>query len=327
MSDIRTEIKKTLRLDDNSSDEEILKTIKEELKKYHPNGSEGEEVRKEKTERFTQIHDIYKKFKRTLDSEKKNSTAVVPIEVDSHSLEIANEMDQIQYYYEIAELKNQLKLISDISEDKSNKIEELKKELKQTTEQVIRLKEQKTNGEKEDLLSLYKQNKVKKSWGLIGLLIGIISLLSPIQKIVVQIFNETTSTTISIICFGIFILAFIDWAICSLRTIKVNDIACKLMDGNFLESNISIIEEKSYSASYYISEYSIRELISEELNKSKLNWLFLADSNTTIENIKRVVISHYLEFGIFTSRKMQKLGVWFKINYEKNTGHAFETEF
>ena len=92
MSDIREEIKSLLNLDASASDEELIKVLGDEIKKYHPTGSEGEELRKQKTERFTIVHDLFKKFKDVLDKEKKKATALVPFE--AQALEIAHEIDR-----------------------------------------------------------------------------------------------------------------------------------------------------------------------------------------------------------------------------------------
>ena len=66
MSDIRVDIKNYLKLDSSADDEELLKSLKEEIKKYYPTGLEGEELSSIKAEQFQTIYKLYKKFSRLM---------------------------------------------------------------------------------------------------------------------------------------------------------------------------------------------------------------------------------------------------------------------
>ncbi len=316
MSDIREEIRSLLNLSSDTNDEDLIRSLGEEIKKYHPTGSEGEELRKEKTERFTKIHNLYKKFKAVLDKEKKDSRALVPFE--AQALTIASEMDQIEYYYEVAQLKESVRRLEDNRDFNIDRIRNLEKENKQLIEQIAQLHEEREQKEKLQLIELYRQSGKKQTWGFLSLAAGLVTAIPVCSKFLSEVLGEISSTIITILFFVVALVLFLDWIICKIRSIVVNDIACQFMDGAYLEKNIQFKKEKIFGSSYnyYVSEQDLRIKISENLSGKLKRFLFLFDKNIAVEQIKCLVVTHFLEFGHFQSREFKMFDSLFKIKYK-----------
>ena len=323
MSDIRDDIKEYLKLDPSADDEELLKALKEEIKKYHPTGLEGEESSSVKTEQFHAIYKLYKEFKAILDREKKNSTALVPYE--AQALAIANEMDQIQSFYEIVQLKEKVRRLEYNREANQDRIQILEKDNKQLTEQIAQLRIERDNKEKEQLLYLYQQNAKKRTWGFLSLAAGLVTAIPACSKFLTEILGGVSTSIITILFFVAAIIVFIDWIYCKLRSIVVNEIACQFMDGAYLEENLPIKKKISYGSTYnyYVSEQSLRAKISDSFNSKIRIILFFFDRNTAVEHVKRLVISHFIEFDQFKDRETQKFDTLFRIRFsEKDTEYT-----
>ncbi len=314
MADIREDIKALLNLDDSADDESLIKALADEIKKYHPTGTEGEELRKQKTERFTKVHELFKKFKDVLDKEKKKSTAVVPY-FEAQTLEIANEMDQIQSIYEIATLKDRVRHLENSGELDNDKIQRLEKENKQLLEQIAQLREERIENEKKRLIELYKQSTKTRTWGFLSFTAGLVTAIPVCSKFLSETLGVVSSTIISILFFLFAFIVLADWVYCKIRSTVVNDIACQFMDGAYLNEHLQLKKVKSYGTSYnyYVSEQSLRSQISECLNGRLRKILFFFDRNIAIEHIKNLVVTHFLEFGQFKERETYGLDIWFKI--------------
>lgn len=317
MSDIREDIKSLLNLSSDTSDEDLIKALGEEIKKYHPTGSEGEELRNEKTERFTKIHNLYKKFKAVLDQEKKNSTALVPL--DAQALTIASEMDQIESYYVTAQLKESVRRLEETKDFNTDRIRRLDKENKQLKEQIAKLREEREQKEKTQLIDLYRQSSKKQTWGFFSLVAGLVTAIPACSKFLSEVLGEISSTIITFLFFVVALLLFLDWIICRIRSMVVNDIACQFMDGAYLEQHLQLKKEKSYGTTYnyYVSEQGLRAIISESLNSKFRNILFYFDKNIVVEHVKNLVVTHFLEFGQFKDRESQKFDTLFRIRFSE----------
>ena len=315
MSDIREDIKSLLSLSPDTSDEDLIKALGEEIKKYHPTGSEGEELRNEKTERFTKIHNLYKKFKAVLDQEKKNSTALVPL--DAQALTIASEMDQIESYYLTAQLKESVRRLEETKDFNTDRIRSLEKENNQLKEQIAELREEREQKEKSRLIDLYRQSSKKQTWGFLSLAAGLVTAIPACSKFLSEVIGEISSTIITFLFFVTALILFFDWILCKIRSIVVNDMACQFMDGAYLEQPLPLKKEKSYGTTYnyYVSEQSLRAIISESLNSKFRNILFYFDKNIVVEHVKNMVVTHFLEFGQFKDRESQKFDTLFRIRF------------
>lgn len=315
MSDIREDIKSLLNLSSDTSDEDLIKALGEEIKKYHPTGSEGEELRNEKTERFTKIHNLYKKFKAVLDQEKKNSTALVPL--DAQALTIASEMDQIESYYVTAQLKESVRRLEETKDFNTDRIRSLEKENNQLKEQIAKLREERDQKEKTQLIELYRQSGKKQTWGFLSLAAGLVTVIPACSKFMSEVLGELSSTIITILFFVAALVLFFDWIFCKIRSTVVNDMACQFMDGAFLEQHLPLKKEKSYGTTYnyYVSEQSLRAIITESLNSKFRNILFYFDRNIVVEHVKNLVVTHFLEFGQFKDRESQKFDTLFRLRF------------
>ena len=327
MSDIREEIKSLLNLDASASDEELIKVLGDEIKKYHPTGSEGEELRKQKTERFTIVHDLFKKFKDVLDKEKKKATALVPFE--AQALEIAHEMDQIQSIYEIANLKDRVRHLENTGEIDNDKIRRLEKENKQLIDQIAQLREESSEREKKRLIELYKQSTKTRTWGFLSLAAGLVTAIPACSKFLSEVLGEVSSTIITILFFVIALTVLADWIYCKIRSNVVNDIACQFMDGTYLNEHLELKKVKSYGTNYnyYVSEQDLRAQIREILNGKIRIILFYFDKNVAVEYIKNLVVTHFLEFGQFKDHETQVFDTWFRIKLSDKDSSEVVSEF
>ena len=226
-------------------------------------------------------------------------------------------MDQIESFFEIANLKERVRHLEKNEDFNKDTIRDLEKEKKQLVEQIAQLREKLEKKQIDGLLTLYKQNSKKRTWGFLSLAAGLIAVIPACSDALNTLLGSISSTILTALFFSGALLVLIDWIVCKVRTMVVNDLVCKLMDGGYLEESLKLIERKPYGTSiyYYVSEQAIRALINETFISSKIHWLFPFDSNEVIEHIKRSVISNFLELGLFKNMKPQKFDVWFEINY------------
>lgn len=134
MSDIRDKIITTLRLPEDSTDEQIMAHLRDALKRWHPDKAIGEESAKEYSERFDALKKLYDEFRDEL--KKKNSTEIAKVAGDDSQIMILHHVDEINDiiktktdYDEKERLKSKLLVAED-------KIRELEKANKQLNEQL-----------------------------------------------------------------------------------------------------------------------------------------------------------------------------------------------
>lgn len=312
MSDIRDKIISSLRLKEESSDEDILLALRDALKNNHPDKATGEETAKYYNGKFDEYKKLYDEFREEL--KKAKTTDIVVAGADDSQVKLVESIDEINEILKSKTLYDE----KEILKLRIRKLEDDNKRLTETNH--ILEKQLQDRGSLRDS-EFQKDLKEKFAVKPIGKGISIAIYLSTISMMFTKVRELLSgaigvpSQVISIVLMCLSLLSITYWLFTKLQQLKVKNLISMMSNPKWISKEVAIhVSHASvYETKQYVYQEDIESAISEEVEHHHAKWWFPFKVYSVIEMITNHVVSHYIGLHVLSPKDTSGFNVIFEI--------------
>lgn len=322
MSDIRDKIITTLRLPEDSTDEQIMAHLRDALKRWHPDKIIGEESAKEYSDRFDKLKKLYDDFRDEL--KKKNSTEIVKVDGNDSQIKILRYVDEINDIIKAKDdydEKERMKFKLSVAEDKIRRLEEINKQL---NEQLSTKARSESTELQKDLKDKFAVKPIGKGVSIFILIGTLTTLISKVREWLSGL-TGISGQTIAILLVILSVIAVLFWVYTNLQQMKVKNLINMMRDPRWMSDKVKITTSNS-SSSYlrksYVKQADIVAAISQEVQEHHPQLWFPFQKSSVIELISGHIIAHYISLHVLTPNETAGYNVIFDIKEEQKEQEA-----
>ncbi len=300
-SKIIDEVREVLGIQDNVSDVQLCKLLRQKMASLHPDSFCDENAKQEADRLFKQYNSLYQSLKKHISSQNsRSSSALIPIS-DEEVIQFSYIQELDSKDKEIDILRKENKALADKNNILSEENMRLNRELNQTHDVSIKLSE-------ENLQEIYRPRPIFNVTGITALVAAFAMVIPQFKDVLFELGLPVTVIHVLLwIVSGVWLFA---WARKFFMNKILNSVESKILCGKELDKKLQYVSKEYYS----FTETDLTEIVRACLRKGIRKLIVLYDVDETTKQLSEQIILELSRKHIIQKTASKGLVKYFYVN-------------